>query len=623
MGFLRRKDRSQDGVSSPSTATETAPPANDNAWNAEQIPAGEEEQPSLLETDAESAQNPIDVTPPPIASAEAATEPASAPAEGLTETAPAEGPAESAPEATAPAEAPVPVAGDTGPPVVDLVALDAEFKEIWRTTDRAGTDAWLEALPSRAPVDVHAEKAAEYSAWVTEKRVAADARKAEEEAAREEAAAPPEAIEVVEELPPELVAPTGDEEAEDDGWGLDDLAEIAQVALNPVTTVVGEAAKAFSDWLWGEEEETPETEAPEAGETPEEVPEAAPAAPAPDLDGKTDNLDAAVKFAEDTSPAHPRDGVADSVKKGDRKKAILAGTGDELATLMCSEFTAATLVEAGWNLADYFHDSATGLRVAYAEGTKDEKTTLYWVQQYDVINMYEEATHAVLEAQKGLCERIEPGTERAAEFHETISEPFLLGPNTTFVGQTASADDEFGAGLAAVAFGGKEVDPTERKPGDLQQRLDVANGKYTGGGHSSVVYEVQGTGVAYHGGSGSPDIIGDVGSPATKDELEAGWYEIPAGSKLRWAVTGDTAAEQVATLDAVDVRLVDSSNKRSDGDGGFDATAAGGKSHGESTGILSNGRLPTSKWFAWAPDSGQAPIAVLEPAAKKSSKKSG
>lgn len=53
-------------------------------------------------------------------------------------------------------------------------------------------------------------------------------------------------------------APTVDESeiVEDpDAWELEDLAAIAEVALNPAGAVVGAAAEAFSDWWWGEDEE--------------------------------------------------------------------------------------------------------------------------------------------------------------------------------------------------------------------------------------------------------------------------------------------------------------------------------------------------------------------------------
>jgi translation initiation factor IF-2 len=121
----------------------------------------------------EEARNPVDQLPPPIAAADPAGSGAGEPASeaGLAD-------ADSAP--AAPVEA-VPAAAPAQ--TVDLEALDAEFKRVWKTTGRAETDAWLDALPSRDPTEVHAAKAAEYVAWVTEQRAAADARRADAEAA--------------------------------------------------------------------------------------------------------------------------------------------------------------------------------------------------------------------------------------------------------------------------------------------------------------------------------------------------------------------------------------------------------------------------------------------------------
>lgn len=363
-----------------------------------------------------------------------------------------------------------------------------------------------------------------------------------------------------------------------------------------------DAARGVADWATGDPEHEEDPGGP----------------PASDVDrererllggGKTDNLDAALDLAENTHPAHSSDGVADPVSDGAVRKAkLLAGKGDELATLKCSEFTIAALVEAGWDLKADFRDFATGLEVAY----EDRPGKLYWVQRFDVANLFEEATKAVLDAQHGDCERVEPGSERAVALGVgDRTESFLLSTKDSFIGMDASANDEFGAGLVAVALGGIEVSPEARKPGDLQQTLKTVDGRFTGGGHSSTVYEVQGTGVAELGASDGPSIRGTVGSPGPVGSLAAGWYQIPADSKLRWVVGPETNPARVATLAAKDIQVVDSNNGREDADGNRDATGIGRSFEKKDSPVLSNGRLPTSRWISWAADESVRPVADL------------
>lgn len=288
-----------------------------------------------------------------------------------------------------------------------------------------------------------------------------------------------------------------------------------------------------------------------------------------------------------------------------RKQAIIDGDVQKLKTMMCSEFTAGTLAQAGFDLGDRYVDKGTGLNVAYEEPGKQ----YYFVRIYDVVGALVEATEAVIKAQKGVnngvVDMIDPATltEEERKTHKITGEtlPFLLVRSAdstkkglTFVGKEASDDDEFGAGLAAVALDGEEVDMAARRPGDIQQRLDVdePSNTYTGKGHSSIVWSVEGTGIARAGESGSPKLVGKTkGLPALQKGV---WYSIPDDSGARWALDRDTLPEHVAQLRVTRVQLIDSSIDR---DGDSTQVADMKRSKDTKGTVTSSGRLPNSPWF--------------------------
>jgi hypothetical protein len=164
--------------------------------------------------------------------------------------------------------------------------------------------------------------------------------------------------------------------------------------------------------------------------------------------------------------------------------------------------------------------------------------------------------------------------------------------------------------------GGYEVAEPDRKPGDIQQRLDVKkDGNYSGLGHSSVVHGVAGYGIAKLGaGRGSPTIEGEVKGPKPAAELAEGWYEIKAGSGLKWVIGPDTDPSCIADLHAETIQLIDAntvgSSKEGKGNRDGDATAIGDFQQGKENAEMSAGRLPSSDWFAWATGSEEV-IAVL------------
>ena len=327
--------------------------------------------------------------------------------------------------------------------------------------------------------------------------------------------------------------------------------------------------------------------------------------------GRGDNLDAAIDVARQTDMSHGYDGEVDGDLTGvARRKAILAGDVGALKTILCSEFTASTLVAAGCDLTQTFLDPATGLPVVYADGNdKHGNPRVTEVDVYMVVNTQPEATRAVMDAASGATERISAGSERAeAVGGSHLRADFLYATNLTFVGMEASEDQEIGAGAAAVALGGIEIELEDRKPGDLQQWLKTNDGRFTGAGHSSTVFAVKGTGIAYLGDGGSPEIEGyDTGG------LAPGWYEIPEGADLRWKIDPDTDPATVATLRALDIQLIDANTRGA----GEDATAVGSfreeTEHSEEgrSQVTSSGRLPTSAWYAWVENPSMAIKQVL------------
>ncbi len=325
-------------------------------------------------------------------------------------------------------------------------------------------------------------------------------------------------------------------------------------------------------------------------------------------DGKTNNLDAAVDLADDLTMQHGYDGaVAGDLQGSSRRRAILRGDVDDLTTILCSEFTAATLQAAGYDLTEHYMDPATGDYIGYADGQHSDGTAkMTLVDIYMVVNAQPEATRSIMDASAGDCESVTQASERAQEVGGgNVPGNFQYCEELTFVDQTASTDHNFGAGAAAVALGGFEVVLTSRKPGDIQQWFKTRDGEYTGGGHSSTVYSVKGSGVALLGGANGPTIEGG------DEDLQPGWYEIPAGSALRWVIGPDTEPSAVASLSASDIQLIDANTRGA----GNDATKTGSfeaqedySDSGRSK-VTSAGRLPTSDWFAWtatdAPESTQ------------------
>jgi hypothetical protein len=163
----------------------------------------------------------------------------------------------------------------------------------------------------------------------------------------------------------------------------------------------------------------------------------------------------------------------------------------------------------------------------------------------------------------------------------------------SFSGKEADPDAEFGAGAVAVMFGGQPVDAVDRRPGDLQQRLDTQDGKFRvdQAGHSSQIYAVQGPGVCRF-------LPGDATSPKPLSGAPTadGWYE---GT---WELGPDTAPAHVKRLAVTKVQLIDG-NYETDGRDqaigvGVVKDATTFSPEGASS-VESTGRLPTSPWISW------------------------
>lgn len=354
----------------------------------------------------------------------------------------------------------------------------------------------------------------------------------------------------------------------------------------------------------------PKPPAPPKDAAPAEDPKK-PAIPAPSVDGKQDTLAVAKDLSELFNVPHGweksqyAEATAGDPAGQARVSLLTAGDTTGLKSVVCSEFTALTLAKAGWDLNALYRDPATGLKVAYfnpsAKPSKKKPIPApKFVNFYAVVQIFVEATSAILQAQSGGCERIVAGSDRAREVGaENETEDFLYSASGSLADGIAIDDDtEFGAGAVAVGLGGKSVPRDERKPGDLQQAFNTVDGIAKGSGHSSQVWSVRGPGIAQLGAPGAPLLHGTPSTPV--DQLEPGWYEV-GGDGLAWEVGPDTDPATVATLSAAEVQTIDANISRgtdSTGVGGFSKQKAFSK-EGKST-AYSDGRLPTSRWFDWA-----------------------
>jgi len=176
-----------------------------------------------------------------------------------------------------------------------------------------------------------------------------------------------------------------------------------------------------------------------------------------------------------------------------------------------------------------------------------------------------------------------------------------------------------------VAWGGIDVAPMDRKPGDLQQSLVTEGGAFTGKGHSSQVWAVRGPATVLLGQPGSPTVIGTVGSPGPVETL-SGWYRVEDDG-LVVEVTRETDPATIADLDSTWIQLIDANIAgAADETGsrrGSDATSVGyfdehqAYSAEGTSSVVSNGRLPDSKWIGWQRDPSQGYVARLAKSAPK------
>jgi len=321
--------------------------------------------------------------------------------------------------------------------------------------------------------------------------------------------------------------------------------------------------------------------------------------------GFTDPIAEAVELAGTSDVAHgyevtrtqTGDEIRDEIKRGEI---------DDLEGVMCNEFTSATVAASEYDLDERYLNQKSKIPIAYPG-----KGGTTFVEIWMVVGTLREATAAILavQGQSGVEKVTDP--ERAAELGVSGGpSEFWYFAGSTFVGVQARGSHHFGAGAAAVALGGYDVDAHDRKPGDVQQWLKTSNGTYDGLGQSSVVHEVKGSGVARLGAANCPEIDGDVRGPGTVDELGNGWFRIEPGSGLEWILGPETDPMTVAEFTAEEIQLIDANEQRGD------ATQVGSYADvedfdaEETTTVTSSGRLPTSKWFAWKP-SVLAVLAVL------------
>lgn len=427
---------------------------------------------------------------------------------------------------------------------------------------------------------------------------------------------------------PEIEAPAADDgetvlvDIEDLQWVLEQGKSMLEGALEYADEKWDEANE-YVDGLWDEygwasdedEEQDSAGTAPSGSENSDRKNQHDEAV----AEGKTDVLDEAIDLVDDSKVGHADD-LADGTGRGMTNSEIWdelkSGEIDDMKNIKCSEFTAASMAAAGYDLDQKWVDPKSGMQVAYTQGSG-----IRMVEMWMVVGMLKEAAFALLSVQDGGGEEIDPKSERAKEIEASgETENFLFVGDGNFYGRKASADDHLGAGASVLALGGYVVDMEDRKPGDVQQRLDTYNGKYTANGHSSVVHAVRGPGIAYLGESGSPEVVGEVESPSPLADLEPGWYAIEAGSGLELLVGPGTDPGMVASIDGVEVQLIDANRKGSSSEGpgkrGSDATGLGGFQETEeyssegSSAVTCTGRLPTNDWFAWS-QSSQEVLAVL------------
>ncbi len=328
---------------------------------------------------------------------------------------------------------------------------------------------------------------------------------------------------------------------------------------------------------------------------------------APDVPGKRDNLEVALELEQGEEIGYKLRG-----SKTDLGNA-LKGKEENMDHINCGQFTILTLTEAGWDLDALWTDEE-GCPVAYFEEETDQEdgnakeTMITFVTLWMLINAQPEATTAVFDAMGGNGEKVVGGDDRDKELKNSKNcasgtakagerHSFWYTSKDNFVDRKAVDGLNFGVGAAVLSMGGMAVDSHDRKPGDLQQRLDTKTKDglevFSGPGHSSQLYEVIGTGVCRyeHGNPQTPQLTSD------QKLKEDGWYIIESSSELRWKLGPECQPCNVASFSATDMRLVDANEGR-----GSDAIQIGGKrsiEDKETTADYSIGRLPTSKWFNW------------------------
>jgi hypothetical protein len=293
-----------------------------------------------------------------------------------------------------------------------------------------------------------------------------------------------------------------------------------------------------------------------------------------------------------------------------RVDALKAGNTKALKTIICSEFTTLSLARAGIDLSQrYLHPTPAGkLPVAYRD---PDKGRLRFVDLYMVVGNWPEVGLTLHALREGKLETVEAGSDRAKKLG-AATEPtaFLYNPSAAGTSEI-TADDQFGAGAAAVGLGGERVDQVDRKPGDIQQRADTVKGKTNFYGHSSQVWKVQGGGVAYLGAAGSPIVV-----PTPAEELAPGWYQAD-GAKTFFELAPDTDPALVAKFSTSKVQLVEANYSTADAtdysrmvpvDEPYDPKAA-------RSSVTSTGRLPKSKWFGWKEREPEEVTPLPEPAA--------
>lgn len=415
---------------------------------------------------------------------------------------------------------------------------------------------------------------------------------------------------------------------------LDGLTAVAEALLTPLFAAgeLFDAATDFAGDLFGEDEE--QGAAPV--DAPEQAPTDAPAMAAPP--GTKNNLDVAKDLADKTSMSHGYDGAVEGdVSGGARREAILDGDTDSLKTILCSEFTTLTIAEAGYDLRqDYIHPAAVPadqLPVGYKE--KDGSIT--FVTLYSVSVNIDVALAAILDIQNGNGTRIKAGSDQAKALKSSSNNKmwgkddagknvvvweseapaarktdFWIASNTDVTKTEFEDGQVFGAGAVAAQLGGQIIENLkDRKPGDVQQRMDTSDGKTSGAGHSSTVYAVRGGGVARWEGGGGAALVDKKGTPLPTDGLTpGGWYRADGKAKF-WQIGPTTDCAAVAELSATHIQLIDANRKTADDasgkDRGADATQVGAFSGATefsevgASSLTSAGRLPSSPWAGWQP----------------------